>query len=243
MTFDLQHTVIAVAAAALVGFSKTGVPGLGILIVPLMAMIFPAKLSVGALLPMLLMGDVAGVSLYRRHALWNRLWPLLPWVLVGTIPGAWALAHLDSRALTPWLGWLVLAMVALELARRRFGFEQAPHHWAFGAFTGLAAGFATTLGNVAGPIMTLYFVSRGLDKNQFLGTVAWYFLIVNLSKVPIFAGLGMITAETLRFDLLMLPAVAVGAVAGYYAQARIPQRAFNNLVMILAVIAAWRLVW
>ncbi len=229
-------------AAFLVGFSKTGVPGLGILIVPLMAVVFPAKLSVGAVLVMLIVGDVFGVAFYRRHAQWNKLWPLFPWVLVGTIPGAWALAKFNNAELEPALGWLVLAMIAVDLARRHFDWQELPHHWAFGAVTGMAAGFATTLGNVAGPIMTIYFLSRGLVKNEFMGTIVWYFFIINLSKVPIFAALGIITADTLWFDLLMVPLIAAGAFAGKWALPRISQAAFTALVMVLAAVAAVRLI-
>lgn len=236
-----QHLVLGVLSALLVGFSKTGVPGLGILIVPLMALVFPAKQSVGALLPMLIVGDIFAVTFYRRHAHWNKLWPLFPWVLAGTLPGAWALKQFGNEQLQPALGWLVLGMIAIEVARRRGNWDHLPHHWAFAAVTGLAAGFATTLGNVAGPIMTLYFLSRGLDKNEFFGTAAWFFLIVNVSKIPIFAGLGMISADTLRFNLWMLPAIALGAAAGRWTLPRIPQRAFATLVMVLAAGAAARL--
>ena len=242
MTLSVHQLLLAALAAVLVGFSKTGVPGLGILIVPLLALVFPAKLSVGALLPMLIVGDVLAVALYRRHAQWNKLWPLFPWVVAGTIPGAWVLAKCNSQQLQPALGWLVLAMVAVDLARRWFHWDRVPHHWAFVGFTGFAAGFATTLGNVAGPIMTLYLLSRGLDKNEFLGTGAWYFLIVNVSKIPIFAWVGIITLETLRFDLWSVPAILVGAALGWYTQARLPQRTFNLAVIVLAVVAALRLV-
>lgn len=230
-------------AALLVGFSKTGVPGLGILIVPLMATVFEARLSVGALLPMLIVGDVFGVAFYRRHADWSKVWPLLPWVLVGTIPGVWALRHLDSAAMAPALGWLVLAMIAVELVRRRLDWHQLPHHAAFGAGIGVAIGFATTLGNIAGPIMTIYFLSRGVDKHEFVGTAAWLFLIINVSKLPIFAALGMITPGTLAFNLGVLPLIVVGAFLGKWTLPRIPQRIFSALVMVLAAVAAARLIW
>lgn len=243
LNLDLTTWLLGGLAALLVGFSKTGVPGLGILIVPLMAMVFPAKISVGALLPMLVVGDVFAVAFYRQHTHWNKLWPLFPWVLVGTIPGAWALKNLESVCLEPVLGWLVLAMIALELSRRQFGWEHIPHHPAFVAATGVAAGFATTLGNVAGPIMTIYFLSKGLDRDQLIGTGAWYFLIINVSKLPIFGALHMITAETLWFNVLMIPAIVVGALVGKWALPRISQRAFAATVMVLAAIAAARLVF
>jgi len=242
MNLSANQLLLGALAALLVGFSKTGVPGLGILMVPLMAMVFPAKLSVGAVLPMLIVGDILAVKLYRRHAQWNKLWPLFPWVLAGCIPGAWALWAFGDKQFQPALGWLVLGMIALDVLRRWLRWDRVPQHWAFVGFTGFAAGFATTLGNVAGPIMSIYLLAHGLKKNEFLGTGAWYFLIVNVAKIPIFAGVGIITAETLRFDLLAVPAILVGAALGWYTQSRLPQRVFNIAVLALAAVAALRLV-
>jgi uncharacterized membrane protein YfcA len=242
MTLPPSQLLLGALAALLVGFSKTGVPGLGILIVPLMAIVFPAKLSVGALLPMLIVGDVLAVKLYRRHAQWSKLGPLFPWVLAGCIPGAWALWAVGDKQFQPALGWLVIGMIALDLVRRWLRWDRVPHHWAFVGFMGLATGFATTIGNVAGPLMAIYLLAHGLNKNEFLGTGAWYYLIVNCAKIPIFAGVGIITADTLQFDLLAVPAILVGAAVGWFTQSRLPQRVFNAAVLILAAIAALRLV-
>jgi hypothetical protein len=235
--------VLAACSALLVGVSKTGVPGLGILMVPLMAMVFPAKLSVGALLPMLLTGDVFAVAYYRQHAQWRRLLELFPCVLVGIGIGTFVLSRTDSAQLKPFLGYFVLALLALELARKRFGWTTVPNQWWFVVLMGSLAGFATTVGNLAGPVMNIYLVSRGLLKNQFMGTTAWYFLIINACKVPIFWKLDMITADTLHFDLVMVPMIVLGALAGKWALPKIPQIFFNSIVLLLAAIAAFILIF
>jgi len=230
--------ILGFFAAVLVGFTKTGVPGVGILVVPLMAQVFPAKLSVGAVLPMVIVADVFAVGYYRRHAQWNHLVRLLPSVLVGMAPGWWVLSKIGNEQLKPALGGLVLAMVMLELVRKKWKWEKVPRKWWFAPLAGMLAGFATTVGNAAGPIMGIYLLSVGLDKKEFMGTAAWYFMIINWVKVPVFASAGVMTAETLRFDLLAVPMIVVGAVAGILLLPKIPQGLFNVLVLLLAAAAA-----
>ncbi|MHC4181344.1 MAG: TSUP family transporter, partial [Planctomycetota bacterium] len=217
-------------SALLVGFAKTAVPGAAILAVMLMAMAFPlqdAKLSVGALLPVLLLGDVFAVAWYRRHARWDRLLRLLPYVAVGMVPGAIVLQLSDGGQLRPVLGLLVLVLLVLEVCRRQFGWERLSGRWWFVALMGVLAGFFTTVGNAAGPVMSIYLISQGVLKEEFIGTAAWFFLIVNLSKLPIYAGpAGVITPATLHFDLFVAPLAALGALSGVYVLGRIPQRLF-----------------
>ncbi len=234
---------VGLAAAFLTGLSKTGIPGLGILIVPMMVAVFPGKESVGALLPMLIIGDVMAIARYRHHAQWSKLWRLLPFVFLGMIPARLLLSKIPDRPFKLMLGVLVLLLIALELVRRRYRWENIPKSIVFVAIMGLLGGFATTVGNVAGPIMSVYLLSMGMKKDEFVGTSAWYFFIVNMSKVPIFAQLGMISGETLRFDLIVAPVIVLGALLGYITLPRIPQKFFTGLVFTLGAIAALALIW
>jgi uncharacterized membrane protein YfcA len=245
MQMDAQHLALAGAAALLAGVSKTGVPGLSTFVVVLMALAFPnhTKLSVGVLLPLFISGDILAVRAYHRHAQWRRLIGLLPAVVAGMLMARWYLAWVREDLFRPLLGLLVLLMVALEVVRQRMGWDRLPKHWAFVGGTGLAAGFATTVGNVAGPIMGVYFLSQGFVKKQFMGTAAWFFFVVNCSKVPVYWGLGMIDGRTLKFDLFLVPLVAVGALVGIRLLPHIPQRLFNSLVLMLSCLAALRLLW
>lgn len=235
--------LLGITVGLIAGLAKTGLPGCGILAVPLIAMVFPAKLSVGALLPLLIVGDVCAVTFYHRHAQWKKLLELFPCVLVGIALGALVLWKINSSQLKPLLGGLILILLGLELARRRFGWENFPHRPWFVILMGSLAGFATTLGNVAGPIMNIYFISKGFKKDEFMGTTAWYFLIFNCVKIPIYAGLGMINQTALEFDLFMIPAVLAGAFAGRLLLGIVPQRAFNFIILFLAAVAAIRLLF
>ena len=244
----------------LVGLAKTGMPGAGIPAVAMMAMAFEenTKMSVGALLPVLLVGDVMAVAYYHRHAEWKRLAGLFPFVVAGMIPAVVLLHYVEGRHFAPILGWLILILLALAMIQHGFRRRHtdaddteagrdpsaASHNkktWLI-AVTGILAGFGTMAGNSAGPVMSIYLLSMGLKKKQFIGTAAWFFLIVNASKVPFFWGLKMITPDTLHFDLTVVPGVVFGALFGYWILKRIPQRLFNVLVLLLAIVAAMELI-
>jgi uncharacterized protein len=240
---ELLPFLLAGAAALLVGFSKTGMPGAAIPAVALMAEAFreQTKLSIGALLPILLVGDLFALAYYRRHARWGRLVELFPYVLAGMVPGYLVLWKAPGDSLRALLGAIILTLLVLQIARQRFGWQPLPdRRWLIGT-TGLLAGFGTTVGNAAGPVMSIYLVSQRLDKQEFLGTAAWFFFLVNLSKVPFYLTLGMITPRTLMLDAALIPVVVLGAAIGVGVLKRLPQAVFNTLVLLLAGIAALRL--
>jgi uncharacterized membrane protein YfcA len=231
-------------AALLVGFSKTGVPGPGILIIPFMNIVFPdAKLTTGAMLPMLIMGDIFAVYRYRKSTRWDHLLKLLPFVAAGMIPGFILLAVIDGRTLKPLLGIIILVLVLLELLRLKFKWENIPHAWWFGGGLGFLAGFGTAVGHAAGPVMGIYLLSRGFPKQEFMGTRAWFFFIVNVSKIPIYPFLGMMNAATLRFDLYAAPVILIGIIAGFRVFRYIPQKAFNGVVLVLAFLVAMKMIF
>ena len=244
MDYPLSVYLFGFAAALLVGLSKTGVPGVAIPAILLMTEAFSGneKLSVGALLPLLIVGDVIAVRIYREHADWNRLCRLFPYVVAGMIPGVLVLLLVENEHFKTVLGWIVLPLLLLEIARQVAGWTAVPARRWFTALAGLLAGFGTTVGNAAGPVMSVYLISQGLPKERFMGTWAWFFLIANLSKVPIFGALGIITATTLGFDLVVVAMVLVGALVGRRVFLLIPQRLFNALVLVLAAVAALRLI-
>ena len=108
---------------------------------------------------------------------------------------------------------------------------------------GLLAGMTTMMANAAGPVMVLYLLSMHFPKQKFIGTAAWFFFIVNWVKVPLMTNLDMINAASLKIDLMVFPAVVLGAIAGIWMLKRIPQRAFNIIALILAAAAAIKLLF
>jgi uncharacterized membrane protein YfcA len=254
MTLTPEQWIIGIIAALLVGITKTGIPGIGILIVPLMAMVFGGRLSVGATLPLLIFGDIFAVLWYHHHARWDNLRSLIPWVMTGIAIGAGLLWYTGTQgSKVDWLniiiGVLVLLMLGISLARRRWGDRLVPPSTLGLVSTGALAGFATTVSNAAGPIMSIYLTGMGLPKNEFMGTSAWYFFIFNLTKLPIYAFLSlvlpakpMVSAATLIFDLTLLPVIITGAFIGKWLLPRIQQSWFDNVVLVLAGAAALKLI-
>ena len=237
--------LLGCGSALLVGFSKTGLPGVSIPAILLMTEAFSddAKLAIGAMLPVLLVGDVFAVVWYRHHARWNLLWKMFPYVAVGMIPGGIVLWAAKQNQLRPVIGVMVLGLLALEFFRRRFDLEHVPRRWWFVAMMGSLAGFATIIAHAAFPVMSIYLISHGSRKREFIGTAAWFFLILNLSKVPIYLLVGgMFTAATLRFDLLVAPVAMLGGLLGLLILPHVPQKLFDFLALTLAGVVAVRLI-
>jgi uncharacterized membrane protein YfcA len=238
---------LGAVAAFLVGVAKTGVPGLGILVVPLMVItVGDARHAAGWLLPLLCAADVVAVATYRRHAQVWRLFSLAPWVLAGMGAGAIALGAPEAL-LRRLVGAIVLAMIALHGWRRLRGESAAAAPVSSGgrlhaATTGVVAGFATTVANAAGPVMSTYLLSKRLPKSEFVATGAWFFLVINLAKLPVYGYHRLIGWPSLAFDAALLPAVIAGALFGRALFVRIPQRAFDGVVVGLTVAGALLLI-
>ncbi len=245
--FDVQgcQWIVLAAGAIIIGLSKTGLPGVGMLAILLVAMVIPAKQSTGLILPMLIVGDFMGVAYYHHHATWKPLLRLAPWTISGIVLGTLALGRLDNAYIRPLIGIIVLGMLALNFWRARHpGLQDAlPHSRTFAAVVGLLAGFTTMVANAAGPIMVIYLLLMGLPKQVFLGTSAWYFLTFNLIKIPFSAGLGLITWESLKFNAILTPFILAGGWMGIRFAQRIPEKAFSWLVQFFAAAGAINLLF
>ncbi|RPJ33240.1 MAG: sulfite exporter TauE/SafE family protein [Planctomycetaceae bacterium] len=247
--FDLNSSswFIVGLCAFLVGVSKTGLPGLGILPIPLMAMVFSShtRESTGILLGILILGDLFAAAYYRQAAEWGHVIRLLPPAFAGIMAGWQAMRFVTNEMLQPIMGVIVLAMLGVNYWRTRLRGEDAPvpTQWWFAMALGFVAGVTTMMANAAGPVMVIYLLAMRLPKLAFVGTSAWFFFAVNWLKVPFSANLDLITRESVRLDLMMLPLIAAGSVAGILFLRRIPQKAFNSVVQILAAAAAIKLLF
>lgn len=232
-------------AALLVGLAKTAVPGLGTLAAALFAAVLPARASTAALLVLLIVGDALALAMYRRHADWHTLLRLFPGVLVGLATGAVFLAFADDTWVRRGIGVILLLLMAFTLVQRfrpplgaGTSRGQRLQRWGYGSLSG----FTTMVANAGGPAMSMYLLAARFPVQAFLGTAAWFFAILNLSKVPISIGLGLLTPATLLLDLLLAPAVVVGALIGRWIATRISQTAFERAVIVFTVIGAVYLV-
>lgn len=240
---------LVLLSAFLVGVSKTGVTGLAILSVAMAASALPARESVGTMLMTLICGDIFAVVFYRRSANWSHLLRLFPWTAGGVVIGALVLyvGQIDNHSAGHLIGGILVALILTDFARRwlQRGQQDAmpellKNRWA-GWITGLLAGFTTMVANAAGPVMTLYLLAAQLPKLVFLGTTAWFFLILNLFKVPFSIALGMITWEAAGISLRMLPFVVLGAFTGRWLVKYIDEKSFVLIALGLALLAGIKL--
>jgi uncharacterized membrane protein YfcA len=242
---DPAGWAMVLTASVLIGITKTGIPGLGMLAIIVLAGAVPARLSTGLVLPVLIVGDIFAVAYYRRHAVWKHLLPLLPWAIVGIVPGYLILGRLSDAQFRPIIGGMALVLIVLQHLHRRTNQRTLPFmetKW-FAAVVGILAGMVTMMANAAGPIMTVYLLSMRLPKHEFVGTGAWYYLIVNCIKIPFSANLGLINAESLKIDAAMCPMIVVGALLGILILKRLPQKQFCLIAELLAAAASIRLLF
>ncbi|MGW6096619.1 sulfite exporter TauE/SafE family protein [Streptomyces sp. NPDC055157] len=250
-TLTLWQLAALAAASALVGFSKTAVSGANTISLAVFAAVLPARESTGVLLPILIAGDVLAVLTYRRHAHWPTLLRLFPAVAVGVVAGTLFMMWADDDAVRTSIGAILLFMAGVTVWRRRSGAEgkEPPEESRSPSRTGrlkarsygVLGGFTTMVANAGGPAMSLYLLSAGFRKLGFLGTSAWFFLIVNTSKVPFSVGLGLIDAQSLLLDAAMLLFVIPGAYIGRKCVDRINQKLFERLVIGATVLGGLQL--
>ena len=245
-----------ILGALCVGLSKGGISGLGIVAAPLFALVFPPMESTGLVLVILICADLVSVSLFRRHAVWAHIIRLFPFAAGGIIAGYFVCRlllqypdHAQSQKLFGvMMGGILLGLLGVQLWRKQKtkGLEEraaelVPQNWAMLASFGVLAGFTTMVANAAGPVMILYLLAMRLPKLEFIGTSAWYFLVLNLFKVPFSYDLGLINVASLKIDALFAPVAMLSVLAGRKLVAFIDQELFEKLAILFTVLAALKL--
>lgn len=232
-------------AAFMIGLSKAGLKGLGMVLVVLMASAFPAKASTGLVLPMLITGDIMAVIYYRRDADWSYVWRLIPAAAIGVVMGVWIGEGLDDETFGNILAAIVIfGLLLLVWQERRPPSQHFIRHPLVSSFTGLAGGFTTMVGNAAGPVMSVYLLATRLPKREFIGTAAWFFLIINWIKVPFHVwSWKTISWQSIQLNLFVIPAILIGFWIGIKVVALIPEKAFRYFVMIVTAITALKILF
>jgi uncharacterized membrane protein YfcA len=239
-TISIIGWLAAFIAAMFIGMGKTGLSGAGNIAIPLMAYLFGGKSSTGIILPMLCIADLFAVWYYHRHADWKQIFKLLPYAFAGVLIAVFIGKIIDDDTFKTIIGIIILVSVLLMFWQdfRKEKFKVPEKQWYAGVF-GLTGGFATMIGNAAGPIMAMYLQTMKLPKNTYIGTGAWFFLIVNYSKMPlqIFVWHN-ITWQTLIFNAILIPAIALGAYLGVILVKKLPEKAYRIFILVSTAISA-----
>ena len=221
------------------GMAKTGVHGIGMVTIPMLAALFGGRLSSGIMLPMLVIADVMGVWYYHRHASWSHLKILFPWAAVGVIVGTVVGGLISDEVFKTIMGVVVIVSVVIMIWMERDRSENIPANFWFGSSMGIAGGFTSMVGNLAGAVMALYLLSMRLPKNAFIGTAAWFFLVVNWFKVPfhVFAW-HTISMDILWLDLATTPIIGLGAYLGVLVTKSLSEKSYRWFIIAMTLAAA-----
>ena len=238
-TLTYQQMLIMAFVGVFVGMAKTGIHGTGMVAVPLLAIVFGGRASSGIMLPILILGDFMAVYHYHSYAQWKHLKGVLPFAFVGVLLGTYIGIFIDYGVFRQVMAVIIFLSVGIMLLNDKQQTQGTSQKLLFTAGLGIAGGFTTMVGNLAGSVMAIYLLSLNLLKNQFIGTAAWFFLIINLVKVPFHVySWETITWDSLFLDLLVLPFIAIGAFLGIQIVKRIPEQIYRRFILAMTIIAA-----
>ena len=245
-TFELDtgKWLLLAGSGVLVGMSKAGIAGIYYAVILAMAYIFGGKASTGILLPMLIMADIFAVIYYHRSAEWKYVIRLFPWALAGVWLGTYIGNQISDETFKTIMGVIVLIGLAFMIWKEIRNEQTVRNYPGIAVAVGLIAGFSTMVGNAAGAIVAVYLLAKKLPKNGFIGTNAWFFMLINVSKVPfhIFSW-ETITLNTFLLNICLLPAIAIGIWVGIRLVKLIPELAYRYFIILITAISAFILIF
>jgi len=237
--FSPSEWILIFFAAFIIGLTKGGIKGVDMLSVTIMAIVFGSKSSTGIVLPLLCFADIAAVAYYKRHVQWKYFWKITPWMALGVLMGVYFGKEMNEAVFKKVMAIIILITIGIFLFMEYRKSKEIPEHPLFAASTGLAAGFTTMIGNLAGAFSNLYFLAMRISKNDFIGTGAWIFLFMNLFKLPfqVFYWKN-INASSIKLDVLLIPALAIGFILGVQLVKKIQDAHYRKVVIVLTLIGS-----
>jgi len=239
--FQVSNSYWAAAffGAFLIGISKAGIKGITIITVTILAFVFESQASTGIVLPMLMLGDLMAVIYYNRHAQWKYLLKLLPWMMIGVMVGTFVGKDLLPSTFKKGMAFIILLSVVMMFWWENRKVKTVPTNWWFGTTMGFAAGFTTMLGNLAGAFTNIFFLAMRMPKEQFIGTAAWLFFIINIFKLPFHLfSWETISVESLAVNLRLFPGILLGFWMGIHLVKRIKNDQYRKMILVLTAIGA-----
>jgi uncharacterized membrane protein YfcA len=237
--YSIVNWLLIFLGAAIIGLSKAGLKGIDMMNVTIMAIVFGGKASTGVVLPLLCIADVLAVVYYHRHAQWPHFWKLLPWMIAGILIGVYVGKDMNEVLFRKIMAIIIVLTVIIMLYLEWRKNPVVPHNMFFASGLGLASGFTTMLGNLAGAFSNIYFLAMRMSKNDFIGTAAWVFLVINWFKLPfqVFYWKN-ISWTTLKLDMILLLPLLLGFFAGLKIVAKIKDDGYRRVVLALTLAGA-----
>ena len=241
---DPFFVAIAVAAVLIVGLSKAGLlGGLGVVGVPLLTLVMAPRDAAGMMLPVLLCMDAVAIWMYRKECDWSLLRIMLPGAAIGTLVG-WALwAVVSDAVVLLMVGVVTLLFVLDAILPLRKKLEGLPPSKPWGVLWGGVAGFTSFISHTGGPPFQIYVLPRRLPPAVYAGTTAFFFAIVNTSKLVPYYFLGQLNVQNLTMSAALAPVGVAGVFLGVYLVRRINARLFYRIAYWLVFLLALQLIW
>lgn len=243
---DLLFYVVAVPAVLLIGISKGGFAGgLGILAVPMMALVISPMQAAGIMLPILCVMDVTGFRIWVVRCDLSLLWRLLPGAVFGILVGALTFQFVSDAMLKLMVGVLALAFTLNHWLKGRV---RVPVHLhlpdaASGTFWSGLSGFTSFMAHAGGPPIMIHLLPRQMDRAVLVGTATIYFAVVNYVKLVPYAMLGQLDAENLMTSLVLAPVAVLGVKMGAWLHERIDPVLFFRLLYSFLFMTGLKLCW
>jgi uncharacterized protein len=239
---DPLFYVLAVVAVVLLGLSKGGFLGLGVLGLPLMSIFVPPLQAAAILLPTVLAQDALTVWSYRHAwSAWN-LKALMPSMAAGICVAAFFAASLSAAHIRLAIGVIAGIFVLHHwLGARFYGLSRQPGTFS-GILFGMIGGFTTMLANAGGPAWQMHLLPQRLDKFTYVGTFSILFAVSNLIKLPAYGALGQLTRENLTVGALLLPVAVLANYAGIWLVRKTPATLFFRIAYVLMLVISIELI-
>lgn len=244
MITDPAFYILAAIAVVLVGISKSGFgSGIGVLGVPLMALVIPPAQAAAIMLPLLCVMDIFNVFHYRSRFDRTNLIILVPAALLGILLGTFTFRYLTDAHIRILLGVISILFVINFFTGRRNGGQQTRPDRVKGSFWGAIAGFTSFGVHAGGPPVNIYLLPQKLDKTIFVGTTVVFFTIVNYVKLIPYALLGQLSSDNLLTSLVLAPLVPLGVWLGIKLHDRVNETLFYNLAYFFLFITGVKLLY
>lgn len=230
---------LAFLASFILGMGKAGIKGLGVLIVTLMAILFGGKASTGILIPLMVVADILAVFYYNRHTQWKFLLKILPTMVLGVLIGVWFGNDISEKLFKQIMAIFIILTVVMMVWMDQKKNMAIPKHWFFASSMGLLSGITSMIGNLAGSFTDIYFLAVRLPKNQFIGTAAWLFLIINVFKLPFHIFVWKtVTSDSLLLNLFLIPGILLGFISGVALVKLLNNEVYRKFIMVVTAMGA-----
>jgi len=241
------------AAIVIQGISKSGFAGgAGILSLPLMMLVMPVDKVSATLLPLLILCDMNAIYNHWHNKDWSKILEIYLPAIAGILFGALVWWWVGRDGIEKWsvpikrFVGVIAILFALYIAAKETSMKWVEDRKGgprMALLAGASAGFTSTIAHAAGPIVSLYMFSQGMGKTLFVGTVAWTFTLINLTKLPFYVAVGLVDFSVLKFDLLLVWLIPIGSYLGKWMHHRVSESLFNRVIMVLTLIAGIQLLF